>query len=128
MSSSCRMLSSFFYAIQLIHLILSQSHISTDFITFSIILFLNLFTSVILDILTRHNWLLGGWVTAAKLGQVCLPHIAWSFVGPGPFYMVSMPGEVTDPTQRGECVTCRGLHILSLEKGNSLNHSGLCYL
>ena len=89
----------------------------------------NLFTSIILVImLTRHNWLLSGWVTAAKLGQVRLPHIAWSFVGPGPFYMVSMPGEVTDPTQRGECVTCGGLYILSLEKGNSLNHSGLCYL
>ena len=26
----------------------------------------------------------------------------------GPFYLVSMPGEVKDPT-RGKCVTCRGL-------------------
>ena len=29
----------------------------------------------------------------------------------GPFYLVSMPGEVKDPTQGGKCVTCRGLHI-----------------
>ena len=26
----------------------------------------------------------------------------------GPFYLVSMPGEVKDPT-RGKCVTCSGL-------------------
>ena len=30
----------------------------------------------------------------------------------GPFYLVSMPGEVKSPT-RGKCVTCRGLHILA---------------
>ena len=31
----------------------------------------------------------------------------------GPFYLVSMPGEVKDPTQGGTCVTCCGLHILT---------------
>ena len=31
----------------------------------------------------------------------------------GPFYLVSMPGEVKDPTHGGKCVTCRGLHILT---------------
>ena len=32
----------------------------------------------------------------------------------GPFYLVSMPGEVKDPTQGvNPCVTCRGLHILT---------------
>ena len=30
----------------------------------------------------------------------------------GPFYLVSMAGEVKDPT-RGKCVTRRGLHILA---------------
>ena len=31
----------------------------------------------------------------------------------GPFYLVSMPGEVKDPTcLHWKCVTCRGLHIL----------------
>ena len=28
----------------------------------------------------------------------------------GHFYLVSMPGEVKDPTQGGKCVTCHGLH------------------
>ena len=32
----------------------------------------------------------------------------------GPFYLVSMPGEVKDPTSlHWKCVTCRGLHILA---------------
>ena len=33
----------------------------------------------------------------------------------GPFYLVSMPGGVKDPTQGGggKCVTCHGLHILA---------------
>ena len=32
----------------------------------------------------------------------------------GPFYLVSMPGEVKDPTiLHWKCVTCRGLHILA---------------
>ena len=32
----------------------------------------------------------------------------------GPFYLVSMPGEVQDPTSlHWKCVTCRGLHILA---------------
>ena len=30
----------------------------------------------------------------------------------GPFYVVSMPGEVKDPTW-GKCVNCGGLHILT---------------
>ena len=31
----------------------------------------------------------------------------------GPFYMVSMPGEVKYSTSlHWECVTCRGLHVL----------------
>ena len=30
----------------------------------------------------------------------------------GPFYLVSMPGEVKVPTQ-GKCVICRGVHILA---------------
>ena len=34
----------------------------------------------------------------------------------GPFYLVSMPGEVKDPT-RGKCGTCRGLH------NSEINHS-----
>ena len=40
----------------------------------------------------------------------------------GPFYLVSMSGEVKDPTSlHWKCLTCRGLHIH--EKDNSLNHS-----
>ena len=31
----------------------------------------------------------------------------------GPFYLVSMPGEVKYPKQGGKCVTCRGLHIVT---------------
>ena len=32
----------------------------------------------------------------------------------GPFYLVSMPGEVKDPTSlHWKCVSCRGLHILT---------------
>ena len=32
----------------------------------------------------------------------------------GPFYRVSMPGEVKDPTGLPwKCVTCRGLHLLA---------------
>ncbi len=32
----------------------------------------------------------------------------------GPFYLVSTPGEVKDPTSlHCKCVTCRGLHILT---------------
>ena len=32
----------------------------------------------------------------------------------GPFYLVSMPGEVKYPiSQLGKCVTFRGLHILA---------------
>ena len=32
----------------------------------------------------------------------------------GPFYLVSMPGEVKDPTSlHWKCATCRGLHILA---------------
>ena len=31
----------------------------------------------------------------------------------GPFYLVSMPGEVKRFHTGGECVTCRGLHILT---------------
>ncbi len=33
----------------------------------------------------------------------------------GPFYLVSMPGEVKDPTSlHRKCVTCRGLHNTTL--------------
>ena len=32
----------------------------------------------------------------------------------GPFYLVSIPWEVKDPTSLDwKCVTCRGLHILA---------------
>ena len=32
----------------------------------------------------------------------------------GPFYLVSMPGKVKDPTSlHWKCVTCRGLHMLA---------------
>ena len=32
----------------------------------------------------------------------------------GPFYLVSMPGEVKDPTSlHWKCITCRGLHIVA---------------
>ena len=31
----------------------------------------------------------------------------------GPFYLVSMPGEVKKNHTGGKCVTCRGLHILT---------------
>ena len=32
----------------------------------------------------------------------------------GPFYLVSMPGEVKYPTQGGKFLTCRGLHTLAI--------------
>ena len=38
----------------------------------------------------------------------------------GPFYLVSMPGEVKDPTSlHWKCVTCRGLHNTTLYKKHS---------
>ena len=49
----------------------------------------------------------------SKLRQICSPHICLclseeKLKAGGPFYLVSMPGEVKDPT-RGKCVTCSGL-------------------
>ena len=48
-----------------------------------------------------------------KLRQFHSPHICLclsedTLKAGGPFYLVSMPGEVKDPT-RGKCVTCSGL-------------------
>ena len=52
------------------------------------------------------------------LGQ-CLSEETLQTVGP--FYLVSMPGEVNYPTSlHWKCVTRRGLHH-SLEKDNSIN-------
>ena len=52
--------------------------------------------------------------TVSKIRQFRSPHICLSFgrdTKPvGPFYLVSMPGEVKYPTQ-GKCVTCSGLII-----------------
>ena len=56
-----------------------------------------------------------------KLRQFRSPHICLCFSegtlkAGGPFYLVSMPGEVKDPTQ-GKCVTCSVL-TNSREKDN----------
>ena len=52
----------------------------------------------------------------SKPGQFHSPHFARVFretlKAVGPFYLVSVPGEVKDPTQgvnHRKCVTCRGL-------------------
>ncbi len=38
-----------------------------------------------------------------------------TLIAVGPFYLVSMPGEVKDPTSLDwKCVTCRGLHNTTL--------------
>ena len=43
----------------------------------------------------------------------------------GPFYLVSMPGEVKDPTSlHWKCVTCRGLHH---SREGQLNKNNLVY-
>ena len=49
----------------------------------------------------------------SKLRQFHSPHICLSvseetIKAGGPFYLISMQGEVKDPTQ-GKCVTCSGL-------------------
>ena len=57
---------------------------------------------------------------ASELWQFRLPRLASQCLleetlkAVGPFYLVSMPGEVKDPTSpHWKCVTCRGLHILA---------------
>ena len=50
----------------------------------------------------------------SKLRKFCLPHICLylseeTLKAGGPFYLMSMPGEVKDPTQRVN-VTCSGLN------------------
>ena len=70
----------------------------------------------------------GGSITPAtvlKLRQFCSPHVCLclseeTLKAGGPFYLVSMQGEVKDPTRGGKCVTCRYLvDSLILEKDNS---------
>ena len=53
-----------------------------------------------------------------KLCKFVYPTLHVSLKAVGPFYLASMPlpGEVKYPTQRGKCVTCRGLHVLNLSK------------
>ena len=50
--------------------------------------------------------------TVSKIRQFHSPHVACVFQktlkAGGPFYLMSMPGEVKDPT-RDKCVTCSGL-------------------
>ena len=55
---------------------------------------------------------------ASELWQFRLPRFASlseeTLEAVGPFYLVSMPREVTYPTSlHCKCVTCRGLHILA---------------
>ena len=53
-----------------------------------------------------------------KLWQFPLPHFASveTLKAVGPFYLVSMPGEVKYPNSlHWKCVTCRGLHHPLLE-------------
>ena len=59
--------------------------------------------------------------TVSKLRQFCSPHVCLclseeTLKAGGPFYLVSMPGEINDPT-RGKCV----VDSLILEKDNSKN-------
>ena len=57
-------------------------------------------------------------VSSERHRDLCLSDETLKAVGP--FYLVTMPGEVKYPTR----VTCRGLSPHSnLEKDNSLNHS-----
>ena len=46
---------------------------------------------------------------AIPFTQLCQCHSGETLKAVGPFYLVSMPGEVKDPT-RGTCVTCCGHH------------------
>ena len=50
--------------------------------------------------------------------HICLCLSEETLKAGGPFYLVSMPGEVKDPTQGGKCVTCSGL-TNAREKDNS---------
>ena len=51
------------------------------------------------------------WKLAISFTPLCQCLSEETLKAVGPFYPVSMPGEVKYPT-RGKCVTCRGLHIL----------------
>ena len=71
------------------------------------------------DSRTRHVSLLGvkTWLSTLQIVylELCLSEETLKAVGP--FYLVSMPGEVKDPTQGvNRQIPCRGLHT-------SLNHS-----
>ena len=57
-------------------------------------------------------------IFASELWQFRLPRFASlseeTLEAVGPFYLVFMPREVTDPTSlHWKCVTCHGLHILA---------------
>ena len=52
------------------------------------------------------------WLSTFEIVYLCLSEETLKAVGP--FYLVSMPGEVKDPTSLlWKCVTCHGLHILT---------------
>ena len=74
------------------------------------------------------NWVVLGSNAAAatSLRNFCLPRFVSlseeTLKAVGPFYLVSMPGGVKDPTSlHWKCVTCHGLHHF-LEKDNSKNN------
>ena len=74
----------------------------------------NLYTGYQVSHLARHVTLLGvkTWLSTLEIVlSLCLSEETLKAVGP--FYLVSMPGEVKDPTSLyWKCVTC-GLHILT---------------
>ena len=51
------------------------------------------------------------WKLAISFTPLCQCLSEETLKAVGPFYLVSMPGEVKDPTSlHWKCVTCRGLH------------------
>ena len=61
-------------------------------------------------ILGVQTWLTRPYIRDCVSLSLCLSDETLKAVGP--FYLVSMPGEVKYPTsQHWKCVTCRGLHI-----------------
>ena len=71
---------------------------------------------------------------ASELWQFRLPRFASlseeTLEAVGPFYLVSMPREVTDPTSlHCKCVTCRGLHIVAYPREGQLSSLAtlVCY-
>ena len=67
------------------------------------------------------------WKLAISFTPLCQCLSEETLKAVGPFYLVSMPGEVKDPTSlHWKCVTCRGLHhpLLETTRHVIMDHTG----